>query len=241
MGFNPSVCNTSSLENKLVTIIDLLSEIRGERVSFETIARIKKLLIKANITPTAWLEGNFDATNPYYDTLALERTLFRTAIKPEHFDGIIIDGENAYTTEQYLARELPTHKYPVGEKVRLINGNTKGQWGTVAQHLLNGQYLVENTWLENDPMKNKDDLPTYQVVAEELIRPLATLLTVSDLKVGDVVKYIDGVSGYYRSQGGTFTVTAIGAKNVMLSGLDWHGEQIEFSHDPADLEPAIKE
>jgi len=131
------------------------------------------------------------------------------------------------------------HKYPIGEKVRLINGNKSGQWGTVAQHLLNGQYLVENTWLENDPMKNKESLPTYQVLAEELIRPLAALLTCADLKVGDVVKYLDGINNYYRSQSGTYTVTAVGEKNVMLSGLDWLGKEVEFSHDPADLEPAV--
>ena len=137
-------------------------------------------------------------------------------------------------------QSTPTnHKYPVGEKVRLVNGNKNGQWGTVVQHLLNGQYLVENSWLENDPNKNKGDLPTYQVVAEELIRPLADLLTCAALKVGDKVQYLSGVEHRYRGTDRVFTVTAVGEKNVMLSGLDWLGNEVEFSQDPADLEPAV--
>ena len=153
----------------------------------------------------------------------------------EQWDGILekINPETGFLRDEF---RVSTHKYPVGEKVRLINGNGRGQWGTVAQHLLNGQYLVENTWLTESPDKDELSDATYQVLAEHLILPLEALLTVSDLKVGDTVKYLDGVYNYHKSASGAFTVTAVGEKSVLLSGEDYDGEVVEFSTDPSDLE-----
>jgi len=132
-----------------------------------------------------------------------------------------------------------SHKYPVGTKVRLIKGNSNKQWGTVAQHLLNGEYLIENSWqVEKLKETGAPDPVRYQVIGEEMIHPLDKLLTCADLSVGDKVKFMKGLRSQYNGDKDVYTITAIGKTKVVLFGTDWHGREVEFMQDPADLKLA---
>lgn len=184
---------------------------------------------------TAKLDEILETLKKLMESTTVEATLSRWDEFVVHLDpetGRVIKSE---TTPQPTTTN---HKYPIGEKVRLVNGNTKGQWGTIVQHLLNGQYLIANTWLDEKAEPNQS---TYQVLNEELIRPLAALLTCADLKVGDKVNYLPGIPHRYRAVAGAFTVTAVGVTTVLLSGTDWNNKEVEFHQYPEDLEIVLDE
>lgn len=124
----------------------------------------------------------------------------------------------------------PTHRFPVGTQVRFINGNTtKPQWGTVLQHLVNGEYLVENTWLLHDPA-NENHPTTYRYCKESMLVARAAQLTLNDLEVGDGVRYLNEVN----SLTATWTVVAKTPTQVVLTH-NFNGSKTERLEKPENL------
>ena len=111
-----------------------------------------------------------------------------------------------------------THAYPVGTKV-LIRDNTPRAWGFVIQHILNGQYLVENTWVTEaiDFHGNKRMTPTTQIVHEYELLPFPEGLP-PVLRLHDIIIIPQNIG----RPSGEWCVTAIGEYSVLAVPHGWH-------------------
>ena len=103
------------------------------------------------------------------------------------------------------------HKYPVGKRV-LETGQHGGKDRivTIKQHILNGEYLVENTYLAD-----KGANLSYSYLPERMLRPIPPVPTVDDFEVGDNVFAMTPSGDPCRAK-----VTAIGETRLLLMGDD---------------------
>lgn len=176
--FNEVFLDHEVVERLLVAHDSTLSENKSLR---EQLAQ-RDNSVKALIAELQTAQEARDRSEKHYQDLAF----FYNDLREKA--GVMFKGWNP-KSEAEPATDSSPHAFPVGTKVRLVNNNTMGkQWGTVVQQLINGQYLVENTWLkEMYPTNPEKQEPTYQICNENQLRDIADEMTASDFEIGDKV------------------------------------------------------